>query len=417
MNNGISGKIAAAFMQSKLSILLMVAMMAIGIYSTFLIPREEEPQINVPMADIMVAYPGASPLELENRVIKPLEKVISNIKGVDHIHSMSMNRQAMIIVQFIVGEDTERAYVNLYNELEKNKQIFQHGIYEPLVKTRTIDDVPMLGITLWSNDYDDYQIRELSKELENEIKKISGVATTQSIGGRNRQVKVVLDKELMAQNNIDPLSIIQMIQANNTQMQSGSIVSNDQEYLLTSGRFLESIEDVENLVVGVFQNMPVYLKQVAQVTDGPGDAKNYVSFGYGKTNEAYADNPSEYNATTISVSKIKGADAMSIADLVLAKIERLKATLIPSNVHIDVTRNYGETASHKVEELLLHLGGSHFSGYFPGCICNGLERRSCGLPFCTADLCIDPFQLLRNGLHIKSNHLVCPGIRSGYSSR
>jgi multidrug efflux pump subunit AcrB len=355
MNNGISGKIAAAFMQSKLTILLMVAMMAIGIYSTFLIPREEEPQINVPMADIMVGYPGAGPLELENRVIKPLEKVISNIKGVDHIHSMSMNGQAMLIVQFIVGEDTERAYVNLYNELMKNREIFQNGIYEPLVKTRTIDDVPMLGLTLWSEEYDDYQIRELAKEVENEIKKVKGVATTKSIGGRNRQLKVTLDKELMAQNNIDPLSIIQMIKANNTQMQSGSIVNNDREYLLTTGSFLESIDDVENLVVGVNKNMPVYLKQIAQVTDGPEDPKNFVTFGYGKANEAYVSNPSEYFATTISVSKIKGADAMSIADLVIARTEDLKKTLIPNNVHLDVTRNYGETASHKVEELLLHL--------------------------------------------------------------
>ena len=213
MNKGISGKIAAAFMQSKLTVLLMIAMMAIGVYSTYLIPREEEPQINVPMADIMVGYPGANPTEIENRVIKPLEKVISNIKGVDHIHSMSMNGQAMIIVQFEVGEDTERSYVNLYNELMKNDHIFQHGIYEPLVKTRTIDDVPMLGVTLWSETYDDFQIRQLSKELENEIKKVSGVSTTQSIGGRNRQLKVTLDKELMF--GLDP-ALISYVRTSNS---------------------------------------------------------------------------------------------------------------------------------------------------------------------------------------------------------
>lgn len=361
MNTGISGKIASAFMQSKLTILLMIAMMAIGVYSTFLIPREEEPQINVPMADIMVGYPGASPKEIENRVIKPLEKIISNIKGVDHIHSMSMNGQAMIIVQFFVGEDTERSYVNLYNELMKNNHLFKHGIYEPLVKTRTIDDVPMLGITLWSDSYDDFQIRQLSKEVESEIKKVKGVATTNSIGGRNRQLKITLDKELMAQNSIDPLSIIQMINANNSQLQSGSIIQSNQEFLLNTGRFLESAEDVENLVVGVYQNMPVYLKQVAKVVDGPEDPKNYVLFGYGKAETAYKDYPSEYNATTISVSKIKGADAMSIADKVIANVELLRSDLIPNDVHIEITRNYGETASHKVEELLLHLGIAIFA--------------------------------------------------------
>ncbi|MGB5668770.1 MAG: efflux RND transporter permease subunit, partial [Maribacter sp.] len=145
MQEGISGNIAKVFINSKLTILLMVALMAIGVYSSFLIPREEEPQIIVPMADVMVGYPGASPTEIENRVVKPLEKIISDIKGVEHIHAMAMNGQAMIIVQFYVGEDTERSYVNLYNELMKHRDMFPPGVYEPMVKTRAIDDVPMLG--------------------------------------------------------------------------------------------------------------------------------------------------------------------------------------------------------------------------------------------------------------------------------
>lgn len=356
MNDGISGKIASVFMESKLTVLLMVAMMAIGIYSSFLIPREEEPQINVPMADVMVGYPGASPEEVENRVIKPLEKVIANIKGVDHIHSMAMNGQAMIIVQFHVGEDTERSYVNLYNELMKNRAMYVNGIYEPMVKTRTIDDVPMLGVTLWSENYNDYDLRQLSKELENEIKKIKDVAITNSIGGRTRQLKVILDKAKLAINNIDALGIIQMIKANNQQMQSGSFVNNDKEYLLTSGKFLKTVEDVEGLVIGTHKNMPVYLKQVAKIVDGPENPKNYVSFGYGKANKKYKEFPSEYNAVTLSVSKIKGADAMTIADKIIAKIEKLKANLIPQDVKVSISRNYGETASHKVGELLLHLG-------------------------------------------------------------
>ena len=162
MNEGISGKIANAFINSKLTILLMVALMIIGVYSSFLIPREEEPQIVVPMADVMVAYPGASPKEVENRVVKPLEKIISDIKGVEHIHTMAMNGQAMIIVQFYVGEDTEKSYVNLYNELMKHRDMFVNGIYEPMVKTRSIDDVPMLGITLWSESYDDFQLKQIA---------------------------------------------------------------------------------------------------------------------------------------------------------------------------------------------------------------------------------------------------------------
>ena len=355
MQEGISGKIAALFINSKLSILLMIGLMIIGVYSSTLIPREEEPQINVPMADIMVGYPGASPKEIESRVLEPLEKILSNIKGVEHLHSTAMNGQAMIIVQFYVGEDVERSYVKLYDELMKNQNIFPKGVYPPVVKTRSIDDVPMLGLTFWSEKYDDFQIRQLAEEVSSEIKKIHNVSTIKEIGGRSRELKVILDKDKMAENSIDALSIMQMIQANNGSMQSGSFVQNDQEYLVTTGKFLSTKEDVENLVVGVNQNMPVYLKQVAKIEDGPGSAKSYVSFGYSKNNENYNNNPSEYPAVTLSIAKVKGADAMKISEQILNKVEQLKVNTIPNDVKIEVTRNYGETASHKVNELLFHL--------------------------------------------------------------
>lgn len=334
----------------------MVGLMIIGVYSSFLIPREEEPQINVPMADIMIGYPGASPAEVESRVIKPLEKVLSNIKGVEHLHSMAMNGQAMIIVQFYVGEDSERSYVKLYDELMKNENIFPKGVYKPMVKTRSIDDVPMLGLTLWSETLNDFEIRQIAEEVTSEIEKVKDVAITKEIGGRTRELKVILDKDKMAENGVDALGIMQMIQANNGSSQSGSFVSNDQEYLITTGEFLSNSEDVENLVVGVNANMPVYLKQVAKIQDGPATPRSYVSFGYGKANEKYKTNKSEYPAVTISVGKVKGADAMKIADKILEKIESLKKTLITDDVHVEVSRNYGETASHKVGELLMHLG-------------------------------------------------------------
>ncbi|MBA4153570.1 efflux RND transporter permease subunit [Flavobacterium sp.] len=356
MQEGISGKIANFFINSKLTILLMVALMVIGVYSSFLIPREEEPQINVPMADVMIGYPGATPAEVESRVIKPLEKVLANIKGVEHLHSMAMNGQAMIIVQFFVGEDIERSYVKLYDELAKHENLFPQGVYKPMVKTRSIDDVPMLGLTLWSEKYDDFEILQLAEEVTSEIEKVKDVAITKEIGGRSRELKVILDKDKMAENKVDALGIMQMIQANNGASQSGSFVQNDTEYLITTGRFLETAEDVENLVVGVNQNMPVYLKQVAKVQDGPGTAKSYVSFGYGKANEKFSTNPSEYAAVTISIGKVKGADAMKISDKIIERVEHLKTNLIPDDVHVEVTRNYGETASHKVGELLLHLG-------------------------------------------------------------
>lgn len=356
MQEGISGKIANFFINSKLTILLMVALMIIGTYSSFLIPREEEPQINVPMADVMVGYPGASPAEVESRVVKPLEKIISNIKGVEHVHSMAMNGQAMIIVQFYVGQDVERSYVKLYDELAKHEGMFPSGVYKPMVKTRSIDDVPMLGLTLWSEKYDDFELRQLAEEVTSEIEKVKDVAITKEIGGRSREIKVVLDKDKMAENGVDALGIMQLIQANNGSSQSGSFVQNDQEFLLTTGEFLSSSEDIENLVVGVNSNLPVYLKQVANVQDGASTPRSYVSFGYGKANSQYSKNSSEYPAVTISVGKVKGADAMKISEKIIEKVAQLKQHTIPDGVQVEITRNYGETASDKVGELLLHLG-------------------------------------------------------------
>ena len=356
MQEGISGKIANFFINSKLTILLMIGLMIIGSYSSMLIPREEEPQINVPMADIMVGYPGANPAEVESRVIQPLEKIISNIKGVEHVHSMAMNGQAMIIVQFLVGQDVERSYVKLYDELAKHENMFPQGVYKPMVKTRSIDDVPMLGITLWSETLNDFEIKQVAQEVTSEVEKVKDVAITREIGGRNRQVKVILDKDKMAENGIDALGIMQMIQANNGSSQSGSFVNNDQEYLLTTGEFLKTSEDIENIVVGVNANMPVYLKQVATIQDGPSTPSSYVSFGYGKANKKFKHNQSEYPAVTISIGKVKGADAMKISEKIIERVEHLKKTIITNDVHVEITRNYGETASDKVGELLMHLG-------------------------------------------------------------
>lgn len=358
MKEGLAGKIAKGFIGLKLTVLLMIVFMVIGVYSSFLIPREEEPQIDVPMADIFVGYPGASPKEVESRVIKPLEKIISNIKGVEYVYSTSMNNQGMVIVQFYVGEDIERSYVKLYNEIMKHMDDMPKGVTMPLIKTRAIDDVPMLALTLWSENYDDYQLRQLANELTHEIEKVTDVSITKKIGGRNREVRVVLDKDKMASSGIDFTSVAQKIQANNQQLPGGSFRQNDIEFLVATGSFLQTTEDVENLVVGVQQNLPIYLKQVATVVDGPQLPTSYVSFGYGKGSSQSDSYSSEYPAVTVSIAKRKGADAMKISEVILDKVAHLESTLIPNDVHVEVTRNYGETASHKVSELLMHLIGA-----------------------------------------------------------
>tara|TARA_R110002094_G_scaffold156670_1_gene143271 strand:- start:317 stop:3466 length:3150 start_codon:yes stop_codon:yes gene_type:complete len=339
----------------------MIVFMVIGVYSSFLIPREEEPQIDVPIADIFVGYPGASPTEIESKVVKPLEKLISNIKGVEYVYSTSMNEKAMVIVQFYVGEDIERSYVKLYNEINKHMDQMPKGVTFPLVKTRAIDDVPMLGLTLWSENYNDYQLSQIAQELESEIKKVKDVSITHKIGGRNRQLRVVLDKNKLAASGLDFLSVSEMIKANNTQLSSGSFDKNDTEFLVTTGTFLSSVKDVENLVVGVQENQPIYLKQIATIIDGPEIPQNYVSLGFGKASDKSKTYKSEYPAVTISVAKRKGADAMKIAEVIIDKVNHLKTTLIPDDVHVEITRNYGETASNKVSELLWHLIGSIFA--------------------------------------------------------
>ena len=232
------------------------------------------------------------------------------------------------------------------------------GVTFPLVKTRAIDDVPMLGLTLWSENYDDYQLGQLAQELEAEIKKVNDVAITRKIGGRDRQLRVVLDKEKLSASGLDFLSVSQMIKANNTQLNSGTFDKNDTEFVINTGKFLQSVTDVENLVVGVQQNQPIYLKQIASIIDGPEIPQNYVSLGFGKGSVKSDDYKSEYPAVTISVAKRKGSDAMKIAAIIIDRVDHLRKTLIPDDVHVEITRNYGETASHKVSELLLHLIGS-----------------------------------------------------------
>ena len=351
MKEGFAGKIAGAFIKSKLTILLMIAFLLIGGYSTFLIPREEEPQIEVPIADIMIGYPGAAPREVETKVVAPLEKIVSNIKGVEYVYSTTMKGQAMLIVQFYVGEDVERSLVKLYNEIMKNMDKMPQGVTLPLVKTRAIDDVPVLGITLWSEQYDDYQLKQMGEALTNEIKKIPDVAAINILGGRSREVKVVMDKNKMAENHVDFLSVSRQMQAGNMQMASGNLLKQDTSFAVETGNFLSSAAEVANLVVGVNGQKPVYLKQIATVTDGPEVPAQYVFFGKGKEDTSKTLR-SAYPAVTLSIAKKKGADAMHLSEQILNKVNQLKKDLIPNEVHLTNTRNYGESASEKVSELV-----------------------------------------------------------------
>jgi len=356
MEKGIAGHIAEKFINSKLTPLLMIAFLAIGIYTAYLTPREEEPQIDVPIADIFINYPGASSVEVESRVVNPLERILTNIPGVEYVYSTSSPGRAFLVIRFYVGEDVERSLVKMYNEIEKHMDQMPAGVGLPLIKSRSIDDVPVLGLTLWSQYYSDYELRQIAQELVTEIEKVEDVANTGIIGGRSRQVRVNVDRQRLAGYNLDLLSISRKIQEANQQVTSGAFRTADTEYLVETGEFLKSVEDVSTLVVGVFNDNPVYLHQVAQLVDGPEIPKQYVSFGFGRgSQDSISRYPGEYPAVTISIAKRKGADAMRLAERVWGKVKILEGFLVPQDVKISISRNYGETASDKVAELLTHL--------------------------------------------------------------
>ncbi|WP_321517097.1 efflux RND transporter permease subunit [uncultured Bacteroides sp.] len=345
MKEGFAGRLAKVFIRSKLSVLLMIAFLLLGAFSIFLIPREEDPQIKAPMADIMVAYPGATPTEVENRVSIPLEKLVSNVKGVEYVYSTSMNGQAMVSVQFFVGQDIERSLVKLYTEIMKHMDQMPQGVSMPLIKTRAIDDVPVLALTLWSNHYGDYSLRQMAEVMTTELKKVPDVAAVTILGGRSKEIMVVLDKDKMTGNHLDMAGISKYIQGSNIQLAPGNILSSDSAFSVQSGSFLKTADDVANLVVGVNEGMPVYLRQIAQVEEGPGTPSQYVSYG----------EKGDYPAVTIALAKKSGVDAKKLAGQILNQVDHLKKKLIPSDVNVTTTRNYGQTASDKVSELLLHL--------------------------------------------------------------
>ena len=357
MRTGIAGKIAKTFIDSKLTPLLMVVFLGLGFYGTYLTPREEEPQIDVPMADIFVGFPGASPDEVERSISIPLEKVLSNIEGVEYVYSTSMPDQAMVSVRFYVGEDVERSLVRLYNELMKNIDRLPEGTTLPMVKTRSIDDVPIMTLTLWSKSYSDYEIRRVTDELAQEVKKIENVAQVSIHGGRTRQVKVFLNKNKMASYNIDPMKVAGQIQAANQELSSGSFNKNDRQYLVETGSFFRNAEEIRNLVIDVQGGDPIYLKSIAEVTDGPEEPAEYVTYGVGnaKAEKAGMNVGESYPAVTLSIAKRPGSDAMFIAENVQEKVDKLEGSLIPAGINVTTTRNYGETAASKVLSLLEHL--------------------------------------------------------------
>lgn len=347
-NPGFAGRIAAAFVNSRLTPLALVVSLLLGVMAISLLPREEEPQIKVPMIDVMVSMPGATPAEVEQRLSIPIEKLLYELPGVEYIYSTSMAGHSMQVVRFYVGEDLETAIVRLNQKLATNFDRIPHGVSTPLIKPHIIDDVPILALTFHSRNYDHYQLRRLAAQVDDEIKSIAQVAETTLIGGTRRQVRVEFDPLLLAARNLTPNQLIPALKQANGQNYTGQLESLDHQIQLQTGQFLSSAAEVGRIVVGVYGGRPVYLADVAQILDGPQEPNNYVLYGEpGLATEA---------AVTLSVAKRPGANAVSVVNEVLAKVETLKGSLIPADISVSVTRNYGKTAADKANELLLHMG-------------------------------------------------------------
>jgi multidrug efflux pump subunit AcrB len=344
---GISGRITHAFIHSRLTPLAAVASLGLGILGIMATPREEEPQISVPMIDVISTLPGASPREAENLLARPIEQRMSEIPGVDHVYSVSGDGYAMVTVRFRVGEDQERSVTRVQAKLAGAMDQAPAGALPPVVKAHSIDDVPVLTLTLHSASYDANTLRQVAGHLEDDIRTVPDVAQTFVVGGEPRQILVTLNAAQLVASGVTPGAVTAAIRGANARLQAGELTAGDQTYHINVGAPLETAAEVGSVVVGVHDGMPVYLRNVAEVTAGAAEATNYVT-------HTSRSGPSE-PAVTIAVSKRKGANATHVTRAVLQRVHASEGRLLPADVHLTVTRDYGETASDKAQELMLHL--------------------------------------------------------------
>jgi multidrug efflux pump subunit AcrB len=355
---GMAGRIAHYFIDSKLTPLIALASVLLGVFAVIVLPREEEPQIVVPMVDVFVQMPGASAKEVEDRVVSPMEKLLWEIPGVEYIYSTSSPGMGMAIVRFRVGEDLEKSLVKLYNKLYSNFDRIPPAASEPLIKPRSIDDVPILALTFWSGRYDGFMLRRIAAQVETEVKSVNDVSETAILGGLRHQIRVMLDPGRMAGRGVSAPGVMGALGAANRQLPAGSFSERNREVLVEAGTLLRDAEDVGRVVVGVSGDRAIHLRDVATVEDGPEEPASYVFFGPGAAagQKGIRSEPGrEYPAVTLSVAKRKGTNAIEIADRVMDKVESLRGRILPSDVQVTVTRNYGETANEKSNELLEHM--------------------------------------------------------------
>src|SRR5690606_36104657 len=357
---GLSGSIARRFQGSKITPLLALAGLLLGLFAVLVTPREEEPQIAVTFANVFVPFPGASAVEVENVVAVPMEQVLAEIEGVEHTYSVSRPGMAVLTVQFEVGEPRTEAIVRLYNAVFSNLDYLPQGVgvLQPLVKPMGIDDVPIVTITLWTEDPERgaHDLARVAHSIEAEIKRVPGTRDVYTVGAPERVLHVRLDPQRMSAHGISLDALRDALIASNVVTHAGATVADNVYTPVTAGTFLADADDVAELVVGVNDGRPVYLDDVAEVVAGPDQPERYVWFGTGAAAAAKGLLPGiAAPAVTIAVSKKPGTNAADIADAVIRRIDELRGTHIPDGVEATITRNYGQTANDKARQLINKL--------------------------------------------------------------
>ncbi len=353
-NLGLAGNMARSFIHSPITPLLLVACLAIGVLGLLITPRQEDPQISVPMVDIFVQYPGASAAQVASLVADPLQRIMSELTGVKHVYSASLRDGAMVTVQFEVGEDLESSLVKLYDKLESNMDKIPPGVSPPMVKPRSVDDVPVVTLTLWSSEVDDATLNLIALDVLQRLNEITNTSQGFVVHGRSEQVRVEVHPEVLEGYGVTLGQIAQTISAANSERGVGDLEYRGQTFNLYTGAFLQTKEDIEQLVLGIREGRPIYVRDVADVMVGPSETHSIVRFYTGAAYPLKHVGNGE-SAVTLAIAKKKGSNGVTVAEEVLNKMEYLKGRIIPDNVRVTVTRNYGETARDKVNELLFKL--------------------------------------------------------------
>jgi multidrug efflux pump subunit AcrB len=344
---GAAGRLAAALIHSKLTPLVIIASLLLGVYAVVALPREEEPQIIVPMIDVFVDLPGAPAAEVEQRVTRPLEQLLWEVPGIEYLYSTSSPGRAMVIARFLVGQNEEAALVRLNQKLAANPGRLPPGASPPVVQARSIDDVPVMALTLWGPGYDDVGLRSLAAQLQEALKEIPDVSEITLLGGRPRQVTVDVDPAALTARGLDPLRVHGALAQANARRPGADLVAANTATRLEGGAWLDSADTVRNLVVGTVAGGPVHVGDVAEVSDGDGEPTAYV---------LHHPRPGQsYPAVTLAIAKRKGTNAITLTQAVEHKLDTIRGYLLPSDVNVTITRDYGETASQKSNELLYHM--------------------------------------------------------------